>query len=174
MTFGIGWPIGAWLDCDFDWGNHNLIVWGRDHPRPSNWRHETSRQWNLGHTTVWRPDNHPGAVAANRGDRGWNKNPTARPAIAAVARPEPAHQVPQRAINVPRPTPAPVEHSEPISRPESNGAFIGIQSSRDTRTYSNRGQQSMQTITRSAPVSRPAPSFGGGGGNGHNSGQQRR
>jgi hypothetical protein len=174
MTFGIGWPIGAWLDCDFDWGNHNLIVWGRDHPRPSNWRHETSRQRNLGHTTVWRPDNHPGAVAANRGDRGWNKNPTARPATAAVARPEPAHQVPQRAINVPRPTPAPVDHSEPISRPESNGAFIGIQSSRDTRTYSNRGQQSMQTITRSAPVSRPAPSFGGGGGNGHNSGQQRR
>jgi hypothetical protein len=34
ITFGIGWPIGLWLDYDFDWGAGNLIVWDRDHPRP--------------------------------------------------------------------------------------------------------------------------------------------
>jgi hypothetical protein len=69
-------------------------------------------------------------------------------------------------MSVARPAPAPVEHYEPASRPESTGAFIGIQSSRDTRSYSNRGQQSMQTVTHSEPVSRSAPSYGGGGGGG--------
>jgi hypothetical protein len=72
-----------------------------------------------------------------------------------------------------------VQHSAPVSRPEPNGAFIGIQSSHDTRTYSNRGQQSMQTIqpsapvSRAAPVSRPGPAMPSGGGGGNNS-QRRR
>jgi hypothetical protein len=218
ITFGIGFPIGLWLDCDFDWGNHNIIVWGHDHPRPSNWWHEPPRQRNMGNTTVWHRGNYPGAVGVNRGDRGYgvphnqpvvatigrsvsdsaaprrtpapaarpeapatrSSMPVARPAPAAVvARPETARQVPQhdeRAISVPHPAPATVERSTPISRPESNGAFIGIQSSHDTKTYSNRGQQSVQTITHSAPVSRPAPapsSGGGGGGNSSNSQKKR-
>ena len=187
VTFGIGWPIGVWLDCDFDWGNGNLIYWDRDHPRPRNWWHEPPRQRDMGHTTVWRPNNHPGAFAANRGDRGWNNNPISRPTTPAFARPEPAREIPQEnehINNIPQRAPAPVERQEPVSRPESSGAFTGIQSAPDTRIYSNRGQQSMQTIQRSAPVSRPVPvsrpapamssGGGGGGGGGHNSGQQRR
>jgi hypothetical protein len=219
ITFGIGFPIGLWLDFDFDWGNHNIIVWGHDHPRPSNWWHEPRRQRDTGHETVWRSGNHPGAVGVNRGDRGYgvphnqpviatigrsvsdsaaprrtpapaarpeapatrSSMPVARPAPATVvARPETARQVPQhneRAISVPHPAPAPVQHSEPVSRPESSGAFIGIQSSRDTKTFSNRGQQSVQTITHSAPAPQPAPasrpapatSSGSGGGGGHSS-----
>ena len=39
ISFGIGCAIGPWLRCDFDWGHHNLIVWGRDHPRPAHWWH---------------------------------------------------------------------------------------------------------------------------------------
>jgi hypothetical protein len=225
ITFGIGFPMGLWLDCDFDWGRHNLIVWGRDHPRPSNWWHEPPRQRDMGHTKVWRRDNHPGAIAVNHGDRGYgvpnnrpavvttsrsvsdsaaarrtpapaarteapatrSATPIARPAPAtAVATQEPARQVTQhdeRAISVPHPTPASVQHSQPVSRPASGGAFTGIQSSHDTKTYSNRGQQSMQTIPHSAPapqqapVSRPAPaqsSGGGGGGGGHSSNSQPR
>jgi hypothetical protein len=225
ITFGIGFPMGLWLDCDFDWGRHNLIVWGRDHPRPSNWWHEPPRQRDMGHTKVWRRDNHPGAIAVNHGDRGYgvpnnrpavvttsrsvsdsaaarrtpapaarteapatrSATPIARPAPAtSVATQEPARQVTQhdeRAISVPHPTPASVQHSQPVSRPASGGAFTGIQSSHDTKTYSNRGQQSMQTIPHSAPapqqapVSRPAPaqsSGGGGGGGGHSSNSQPR
>jgi hypothetical protein len=65
-----------------------------------------------------------------------------------------------------RPSPAPVQHYEPVSQPAANSTFIGIQSARDARTYSERGQQSMQTINRSAPVSRPAmPASGGHGSN---------
>jgi len=190
ITFGIGWPIGLWLNCDFDWGHHNIIVWGRDHPRPPNWWHEPPRQRNTGHTTVWRRDNHPGAVAVNRGDRGYGV-PRNQPVVAAVGRsvsdsaaprrtPAPAArpEAPATRASMPaaRPAPAAVERSQPISRPESNGAFIGIQSSHDTRTYSDRGQQSMQAITHSEPVSRPAPemSSGGGGGGGHSSNSQPR
>ena len=84
-------------------------------------------------------------------------------AAMPVSRPAPATRP---SIPVAQPAPAPIERSQPVSRPESSGAFIGIQSSSDTRTYSNRGQQSMQSVPRSAPVSRPAPSGGGGGGGG--------
>jgi hypothetical protein len=204
VTFGIGCAIGPWLDCDFDWGHRNLIVWSRDHPRPANWWHEPlqDRNRDTEHATVWHSDNHPGAVAVNRGgDRGWGNA-----AGSVVARPQPARQVNQPVVatvgrsfgdsaapparpeapakqysaTMIRTTPAPVEHAQPVSRPESNGAFIGSQSSQATRTYSNRGQQSIQTTTHSppvthsapsAPVSRPAPSGGGGGGS-HGSGSQ--
>jgi hypothetical protein len=189
ITFGIGFAIGTWLNCDFDWHNHNIIVWNHDHPRPANWWHEPPRQRNMNHATVWRPNNYSGAVSINRGDRGWSV-PNNRPVVATVGRsmsdsaaprriPAPASRPETSAIHssmpAARPTSDLVEHSAPVSRPESNGAFMGIQNSRDTRTYSNRGQQSMQTMTRSAPVSRPAPAMSsGGGGGGHNSSQQKR
>jgi len=205
ITFGIGFPIGGWLDCDFDWQHHNLIVWGRDHPRPSSWWREPERQRDNGHTRVWNPDHRPGAIETRGGDRGWGNSPA-----SVVTRPEPARQAPhnQPVIGTvshsvsdsatPRRTPTPparpetpatwnsapvmrppaaaVEHSQPVSRPESGGAFIGIQSAHDTKTYSNRGNQSVQTIARPAPVShsepvsRPAPSPAGGG---HGSNPQR-
>jgi hypothetical protein len=173
ITFGIGWPMGAWLNYDCDWGNGNLIFWGNGYSRPANWWRESSRQRDMGHTTVWRPNNHPGAVAANRGDRGWSGNPMVRSPAPAVSRQALAHPVSQRAgpsMNASRSTPAPVARSAPSSRPASNGAFIGVHSSSVTRAYSNRGQQSMRAATRSAPVSRSAPSFGGGGHGGGSSG----
>jgi hypothetical protein len=214
ISFGIGWPIGLWLNCDFDWGHHNIIAWGHNHPRPANWWHEPPHQRDMGHTTVWHPDHHPGAVVANRGDRGWSSANNRAP-TPIVSKPGPARQVPHnqpvvgtvgrsvsdsaapRQIPAPvarpvapaprsstpivRPAPAPVEHAAPGSRPASTSAFTGIQSSRDTRAYSNRGQQSMQTVTHSEPVSRPAPdsrpatsSGGGGGGGGHSSNSQPR
>ncbi len=186
ITFGIGFPIGVWLNCDFDWGHHNIIVWGHDHPRPPNWWHEPPRQRNTGHTTVWHSGNRPVAVGVNRGDRGYGI-PHNQPVVATVGRsmsdsvaprrtPAPAArpEAPATRASMPiaRPTPAPIERSQPVSRSESNGAFIGIESSRDTKTYSDRGQQSMQTATRSAPASRPAMPSGGGGG-GHSSGQPK-
>jgi hypothetical protein len=167
ITFGIGWPIGIWLDCDFDWRNHNIIVWNHDHPRPSNWWHEPPGQRNTGSTTVWRPANVPGAAVANRGDRGWGA-PSYQPVVSTVGR---SVSTVGRSVSVtpsvaPRRTPAPA-----AAWPESDGAFIGIQSSHDTRTYSDRGQQSMETMPHSGPVSRPesVPRSGGGGGGGGSS-----
>jgi hypothetical protein len=195
VTFGIGWPIGLWLNCDFDWGRHNLIAWGRDHPRPSNWWREPAHERDMGHTTVWHSNNHPRTSAVNRGDRGYGV-PHNQPVVATVGRSRSDSVAPRRtpapaarpeapatraSMPVARSTPAPVQRSQSGSRPASTSAFIGIQSSRDTKTYSNRGQQSMQTVTRSAPAPRPAPvsrpapsSSGGGGGGGHSSNSQPR
>jgi hypothetical protein len=187
ISFGIGFAIGSWLNCDFDWHNHNIIVWNHAHPRPPNWWHEPPRQRDFGHTTVWHPENRPGAAPVNRGDRGWS-TPQRQAVVATVSRSvsEPAapHRTPPPATRteapimrnttpISQPARAPVEHTAPVSRPESNGAFIGIQSSHDTRNYSNRGQQSMQTVTHSepAPAPRPAPAPSSGGG--HSSGQPK-
>jgi hypothetical protein len=193
ITFGLGFSIGAWLDCDFDWGHHNIIVWGHNHPRPANWWHEPSRRRDMGHTTVWHRGNYPVAIGEeHRGDRGYDV-PHNQSVVTTIGR-SPSDTVAPRRTPAPaaRPeapatrsstpiahsTPAPVEHAQPVSRPASGGTFIGIQSSHDTRTYSNRGQQSMQTTTHSAPATRPAPAMpsggGGGGGGGHSSNSQPR
>jgi hypothetical protein len=164
ITFGIGWPIGAWLDYDCDWGNGNLIFWGNGYSRPANWWRESSRQRDISHAGVWRANNHPGAVAANRGDRGYGGNAISRAPTPAAIRQElarPVAQLAERPASVSRSAPSPVERATPVSKPESNGAFIGIQSSHETKSYSNRGQQSMQAVPRSAPASRPVPSDGG-------------
>jgi hypothetical protein len=165
ITFGIGWPIGAWLDCDCDWGNGNLIFWGLGYPRPFNWWHESSRQRDMGHAAVWRPGNHPGAATGNRGDRGWSANSMARSPAPALARSEPGHAAPQRAAGstaASQTTRAPAARSAPSSRPATSGAFTGIRSSSVTRSYSSRGQQSLQTVNRSAS---------GGGGHAGSSGR---
>jgi len=167
ITYGVGYPFGAWMDCDWDWGAGNLIFWGNGYSRPANWWRESSHHRDMSHAGVWRANSHPGAVVANRGDRGYGGNAFSRAATPAIIRQEPARPVgpqAQRPANAPRSAPAPVERAAPVHRPESNGAFIGVQSSQETRAYSNRGQQSIQAVTRSAPVSRPAPSGGGGGG----------
>ena len=183
ITYGVGYPFGPWMDYDCDWGGGNLIFWGNGYSRPANWWHESSHQRDMSHAGVWRANNHPGAVAANRGDRGYGGNTLSRAATPAAIPQELAHPVAQQAerpMNVPRSAPAPVERSAPVNRPESNGAFIGVQSSQATRAYSNRGQQSIQAATRSAPISRPALSGGGGGehvsgggGGGHGGGGNR-
>jgi hypothetical protein len=164
LTFGDGYPVGGWLDDDFDWEDNDIVVWDRGYSRSAYGRHESHGQREDGHTTVWRP----GAAMANRGDRGWDN----APAPDAVSSPS-ASQLPQqelRASSTPRFTPAPIQYATPVSRPEANGAFIGSDSSRDARIYSDRGQQSMGAISRSAPTFQPAApgggSRGGGGGGG--------
>jgi hypothetical protein len=165
ITFGIGCPFGAWMDYDCDWGDGNLIFWGNGYSRPANWWRESSSQRDMSHTGVWRANYHPGAIAANRGDRGYGGNALSRAATPAAIRQELADPVAQqqaeRSVSVSRSAPSPVQRAASVSRPESDGAFIGVQSSNDTRAYSNRGQQSMQAVTRSATVSRPASSGGG-------------
>ncbi len=183
ITYGNGWPSGWWLNNGWDWGNGNLMFWGNGYARPANWWRESSRQRALGQAGIWRANHHPGAVAANRGDRGYGRGTISRAATPAAIRQELAHPAAQHfehSANVARAAGAPVERAAPVRRPESNGAFIGIQSSQQTRSFSNRGQQSMQAIPHSAPQSRPAPAGGGGafrggggGGGSHGGGGKR-
>jgi len=189
ITYDPGCPIGDWLDNDFDWGDNDIIVWDQGNRRPDHWWHQPRGQRNTGHTSVWRPGNHSGA--GGRGDRGYaptetrsdsaftggepattRPTPTFHGEAPAVPRSdssftggEPARPAPQqgaRVESVPRFSPAPAS-AEPYRRPEPNGALIGMQSTHDTRSYSDRGQQSMRAIAPSAPAFRSAPSGGGGG-----------
>ncbi|MGB7769489.1 MAG: DUF3300 domain-containing protein, partial [Verrucomicrobiia bacterium] len=87
ITFGVGWPVGGWLDCDFDWHHHNLILWSRDHPRPANWWRDRPDQRAVviaSHTTVWHPVNRQTTPTANWGDRGWGVQN--QPVVATVGR----------------------------------------------------------------------------------------
>ena len=197
ITFGMGFGIGWWLNCDFDWWHRSLIVWNRDHPRPAGWWQERGdrRYATLAnHGTVWRPAINPGVGTARRGDRGWN-NPAGRRSVPAVTRLYGQAVTPRNAPatvpgirvnnninnfhpmnNRPVSIQAPMERFEPVSRPPASDTFIGIQSPQETRSYSDRGQQSMETMPRSESAPRPAPSFSGGGGGGgeRSSGGQRR
>jgi len=212
--FGIGCAIGPWLNCDFDWVHHNLRHWDRDHERPANWWHERpdQRQASLAsQTTNWHPETHRTVGLPNRNDHGWNTQLPGSPAPAqfqtgsAQAR-ERQQQIQeqlqqrmqqvQQQIQQRNPGVFNGRLPAPVSRPDANnGAFAGNDSSRDTRTFSDRGQQSMGTYTRPEPVQthveppqvhveapqprveapepapRPAPvaESGGGGGASHDS-----
>ena len=159
ISFGVGFPVGAWLNLDFEWRNHHLIEWGRDHPRPGDWwtRRPGGRAGaEIPHATIWQP--HRPDVVARGGDRGWDAHPV-RP--TPVIHPEPGRP-PERPSK-----PVVIQHSmaPPRARP-AEGALIGVQSSHETQQFSNRGQQSRQTAARpAAPPAHsaaPAPSSGSG------------
>ena len=179
LTFGVACTFGPWLNCDFDWSGHRLFFWGRNHPRPANWWHERSNQraaWLASQGTVWRPEDHHNIAATRQGDRGWGN--------AALGSPQPPRPIAPRSI-APRPTDLgsrPAANPRPVGNPGreggrevgvvhapstpapvvhvgSQGAFGGGESSRDARSFSNRGQESMQAVTRSEPArSEPAHS----------------
>jgi hypothetical protein len=160
ISFGLGFSVGAWLNCDFDWHNRHLIVWGHDHPRPANWwfrRPDQRPAAEVAHAIVWQPHDRP-EVGARGLDRGWASHPAhstvtviggqSRPAQAPVSRP-PSGAPARSTVTVigGQAKPAPAFPSRP-----ANGALIGIQSSHQTQQFSNRGQESRQATT-----SRPAP-----------------
>jgi hypothetical protein len=174
--FGVGCAIGPWLNCDFDWIHYTLRCWDPHHPRPAGWWQERADQRTASlasQTTAWQPANQRGSVTASRGDRGW--------AIPAARAPQPRYNpivnmskpaVTPRASATPRPaaTPAPAvvrdsgafqlpnRPAPPVSvSPASSGAFIGSESSQAARNFSDRGQESMQTVRPPEPVhSEPA------------------
>jgi hypothetical protein len=151
ISFGVGFSLGAWLNLDFDWHNHHLIEWGRDHPRPGDWwarRPGERASVAISHATVWQP--HRPDVIARGGDRGWDARQT-RPAPVIRSEPGRPPQQPSR--------PAVIQHSEEaIKARPAEGALIGVQSSHETQQFSNRGQQSRQTMqTPAAPARSAAP-----------------
>ena len=148
-TFGIGFPIGAWLGYDWDWSGHHLVHWGPGHERPAGWwSHPPAwRHDQLIHAhDVWQLAPQPGHVIVRGGDRGYEGR---RIFVGAPTRPAPRVRVSEtrtvtenRTVDVSR---APVRQA-----PES--AFGGDRSAREVRVDSSRGAASRQTIT-----------FGGGG-----------
>ena len=189
LNFGAGFQIGVWLDRDFDWHHHDLFVWNHDHPRPSNWWHEKPAQrtdWMAKQGTVWHPDEHRNVDTAHHDDRGWVSQPVRTPDQHKVVdvhnprpNPRPAEPHPVAAPRPEEPHPQPVRAPEPQhtapahpAQPVSSGAFVGGGSTHDARDFSNRGQQSMQSVTHTEPAHsappapHPAPSAPSGGSRG--------
>jgi hypothetical protein len=188
VTFGVGFVIGPWLCGDFDWRNHHLIVWDRNHPRPADWWHQApearASYIAAGHgAPAWHPTIRANYAPAYQGDRGYERtynNNLPWTTQPGNVRGQPQHAQPQQNL-------AP-QHLE-NTQPPPNNAFIGIQNTHDTRDYSNRGEHSMETMPQFRDLggfhggnpppsggfhgSAPAPAGGGsrgappsGGGNG--------
>lgn len=182
FRWGIGFHIGAWLNHDFDWHDHHVVVWGHDHPRPANWWREPAarRHEDIAHNTVWhggaRGPGRPGYVA--RGDRGFAPRPEpARPAEpprgvrpGASQRPEPVRSEPVRPEPArpvaPRPEPArPVVQAPPrVVEPPRAPVVIHSAPVAPSRPSAFGGGSSAQIRAASSrgAVSR-GPAGGGGG-----------
>jgi hypothetical protein len=183
ISFGIGFAVGIWLNHDFDWHRHSLIVWHRDQPRPSDWwfhRPSERPRVEISHATVWQPRNRPGMDSRNM-DRGWDSRQVHNAPSETRVQPRPVERRETPAPPVRRAEPAPTERREtpapparradpvavqppaetPRSRP-ATGALIGVKSSQETRQISNRGQESRQATVSKSPapaahVAAPAP-----------------
>lgn len=186
ISFGRGFRTGLWLDHDFDWHGRDVIVWNRDHPRPTNWwRTPPSQRPRDSHAVVWHAPNRPAAPVRRGGDRGYEPTRVAsRPAepVRQPARPAPPVRENQPApVREPAPRPAPpVRETRPAapvvpprqpSRPApaprpAPSAFTGVNSASSTREASTRGAQSRQAVSRPPsppPAPHPAPAPSGGG-----------
>ncbi len=166
VSFGAGLGVGAWLDHDFDWHNHHLIVWGHEHPRPADWwsrRPNERPRPEAAPVRVWQPHPRPNPEPRDI-DRGWASPPVHNALTVIDSRPAPAA----------RPAPVTVPHTaETTHSIPANGALIGVRSSLETRQFSSRGQESRQVMVArptappphvAAPVhSEPAPHAAGGG-----------
>jgi hypothetical protein len=176
INFGIGFSIGAWLNRDWDWHNHRVVIWDRNHFRPHDWWYRPPRDrfraspdfrvWQpRAPQRIWRPE-----------DRGFETRHepvrivTPRP--REVVRTESSRREPVRVEPArpeirrepePRREPERVERRAPETRveprrevqrapsapaPHSNGALVGVGSAPETRAYSSRGQQSRENQQR--------------------------
>ena len=91
ISFGLGLSVGLWLNGDFDWHSHHLIVWGHAQPRPPDWwyRRPSERpRVELAHATVWRPPNRA-VVTAQGFDRGYESHPVHSTVTVVGGRPGP-------------------------------------------------------------------------------------
>jgi Protein of unknown function (DUF3300) len=172
ITFGVGFGIGLWLNHDFDWHNHNLFVWGRDHPRPANYWHErpADRHAYFAHAEAWHPAANRiehRAVGYNRGfvsrgienrgavDRGYEPR-VAAPRSSVEVHTIPARETVRENVNVHVAAP-----EVRVSAPRVS-VFTGEHSAVETRASSSRGMES-----RAAAGGGAHYSGGGGGGGGH-------
>jgi len=158
VTFGAGCVFGSWLNCDFNWRQHHLYYWDHNHPRPGDWWHRRPDQratWLAQQGTIWRPEEHRNAGPALAGDRGWNNrvSPRNNSGIAAprpVVQPRPAGD---RDLGENRPA----MPAATVNRSPDRGAFVGGESTREVRDFSNRGQESTRAVEHTEPAHTEPP-----------------
>ncbi|HMD61087.1 MAG TPA: DUF3300 domain-containing protein [Opitutaceae bacterium] len=160
ITFGAGFPVGAWLGFQCDWDDFGVWFgpWHRGWEYHRDWRdpHSGGDRWHpdprRGHELVrnnYRPESNPPRPRPAPGARPPARNPAVpshRPATPAPARPN--YRGYGEAAAPPPRAPAP-----------TGALYGGYGRGTDTRTYSTRGQASRSApVKGSAPAARSAPS----------------
>lgn len=195
LSFGVGVPVGPWLDLDFDWRQHHIYHggWGYNHA------HAHWDQGGTNHDSVWRP--RAAAHEVVRGTLHGREAPVTRPSVhddfhgwAASApsrrvQPESIAQglnrrtqlghsapAPQRTFPSNRGAgaslPTPYRRPSPVLSPSietgRSGAFSGYHSGALTHEYSNRGATSLGSTraTFGGSYRGTSPSLGGSRGGG--------
>ena len=168
LTFGMGFPEGAWLNYDLDWASHGIWIgqWhsGFDYRHPP-WRHPIGGAPVIGHP--WRP------IPGRRPSRPVDPNRLP----PAIAHPKPIPGAPVRSPPARGPSVAPGFHpANPavVVRPDLRGyppasqarpavphpapapstVFGGYNRGSDARAASQRGQMSRQQGPAPAPTGR--------------------
>jgi hypothetical protein len=154
ITFGVGFPVGAWLGFDVDWDNFG--IWRG--PWHRGWAYR--RDWNGGER--WRPDPRRGHVLERNFYRPGGNVPSPRLIAGAhgpVLRQQPGGFHPAAAPHV-EARPDYRGFAGPVARPSTpaprGSAFGGYDRGTQARDFSNRGRTSRQAPVRSAPA-RTAP-----------------
>jgi hypothetical protein len=121
ISFGLGVPIGGWLNHDLDWRDHRVVEWRRNNPRPSNWwyRQPNERQ----HLTVV---NNTTVINNRNNDRDRGSWPTHRePARVPVVH---NTRVETRTVY----TPQPPVYNRPDRQPQPVPRWSGNERDRDS------------------------------------------
>jgi hypothetical protein len=168
VTFGPGFPVGAWLGYECDWDSY--AIWTA--PWHPGWAYHLHGAPGAG-VRQWRPD--PGRVRPVVRNFYQPGAVSPRPRPMAGARPAPSRSAPAPRAAAPAPSsrpdyrgwsgaeetrPAMTSRPAPMGRPAtaapSNSAFGGYNRGTETRSFSERGQASRQAPVRSAPRAEPA------------------
>jgi hypothetical protein len=162
ITFGVGFPVGAWLGYQLDWDDYGIWVgpWSRGWGYRREWQHPGSggNSWR-----TWRPDPRRSRDVVRNFYRPEGRLPS--PGVSA------GYRAPLRQPGVtPRPpiSRAPsrpdfrgrqIETPRPSSPAPSSNLFGGYNRGTQTREFSGRGQNSRVAPVRALPSTRgPAPS----------------
>ena len=151
-TFGVGFPVGVWLNHDWDWRHHRIFAWDSRHPRPGNWwtRSPRDRVPPRG-VAVWHGSAAAPRTVARNADRGWADSFRPAPAAPALpSRPNENHFAANRPGS-----------AAPANRP---GTVPGFQNEFRTPTPGEGFSGSLRTptgpppdISHSVPAMRGAP-----------------
>jgi hypothetical protein len=163
ITFGVGYPAGAWLGYQCDWDDFGIWV-GPWQPGWAYRRGWADARWG---GSRWHVDPRRGQQLVRNYYRPGGNLPSARFANNSRG-PAPSRGAvsgfhPSSAPSQPRPDYRGYggEQARPETRAPSGPVFGGYSRGTTVRGYSSRGQSSRQAPVRSAPPSRSAPSSGG-------------
>jgi hypothetical protein len=189
ITFGVGLPIGVWLNRDCDWHGHRIHYHGwqgggwigrfRPHIHDRRNLYINDRysviDVNRKVTRLDTGDYRQGIRLDAQKRHEHTRNAATPPARAVQTRPGVTRNL--------QPAPARTDNSDvyrgrdvQTKKPASVSGYGGYGTSRDAETYRERGmtsRENMQQFNRTAPVRQPATSGGGRGSGGGSGGGGR-